>query len=177
MPKRKLSDISIPFPGTTRNVIVTDEEIENKNEQAKNKNRENQNKRADKAFRNFLTEAGVTNTEYWLFEEQEFDKYLAKFWHGVRKTGISDVEDESTDIMKKNLKYSAGSMKSFQYALNRMLRKHGHLYDITDKKSVSFTQSNAAFETVMKELKAKGRAEVKSAPEITEEGTKKFIFP
>ena len=62
MSKRTFSDISIPFPGTTRNVILTDDQIEQRNELAKNKNTENQNKRADKAFRNFLTEAGVEST-------------------------------------------------------------------------------------------------------------------
>ena len=105
------------------------------------------------------------------------DKYLAKFWHGVRKTGLNDIDQETTeDNMKKSLKYSAGSMKSFQYALNRVLKKHGHIYDITDKKGCSFRRSNAAFDTVMKELKSEGQVEVKSTPEITEEGTQNSGF-
>ena len=112
MTKHKSSDIPFNLPGTKRNVILTDKEVENKNQQGKNKNTQNQNKRADKAFRNFLTEAGVESTEYWLSEEDELDKYLAKFWHGVHKNGLRDVESEcDTDDQKKHLKYSAASMK------------------------------------------------------------------
>ena len=149
MSKRKISEIS---GNTKRHVILSDEDIAKKANDAKNKNTENQNKRADKAFRRFLTEADCSSLDYWLFEESELDNYLAKFWHGVRKEGVSDINDQTDeDIDKKTRKYTVASMKAFWYALNRVLKQKGHFYDITDKKGLSFRKSQSAFDTVLKE--------------------------
>ena len=69
--------------------------------------------------------------------------------------------------------YSANTMKNFWYALNRILKFKGHEYDIMNKHSLSFKKSQQAFLDSQKELKALGKAEVHSAPEITEEGKQK----
>ena len=66
--------------------------------------------------------------------------------------------------------YSANTMKSFRYSLNRILRSKGHEYDIMHKNSLSFKHSQQAFMDSQKELKALGKAQMHSAPEINKEG-------
>ena len=57
--------------------------------------------------------------------------------------------------------YSANTMQSFRYALNQILKFKGHEYDNT---------TSLAFLDSQKELKVIGKAEVYSAPEISEDG-------
>ena len=71
--------------------------------------------------------------------------------------------------MKQHL-YKANSLRNFCYGLNRILQNKGHLYDISDKKTASFQKSQQAFNDAIKELKSEGKGDVKSYPEIVEEG-------
>ena len=154
-----------------KDIVITDEDLEKKLITGKNLNTVKSEKKADKAFRNFLTANGCTNTDYWYFEEPELDNFLAKFWLCTRKEEQSDSEEsDNDDPEKKNKKYSANSIRSFRYALNRILRNKGHLYNITEK-GTSFRKCNEAFKVALKDLKSEGKAEVKSYPEITEDGT------
>ena len=66
--------------------------------------------------------------------------------------------------------YKANTLRNFRYGLNRILKTKGHLYDICDKKTASFTKFQQAFNDAIKELKREGKAEVESYPEIEEEG-------
>ena len=73
-------------------------------------------------------------------KNQNWDKALAKFKFGARKDICKDGVPHGDDDMK-NRKYSASSMKNFRYGLNRVLKKMGHLYGITDKNTTSFSRS------------------------------------
>ena len=96
---------------------------------------------------------------------------MTKFWFGARKNITEDSEEEENDDpnMKRRM-YSANTSKNFHYGLNRILKSKGHLYGIIDKRTASFTKSQQAFADALKELKAKGKAEIHSYPEIEEEG-------
>ena len=61
-------------------------------------------------------------------------------------------------------------MKNFRYALNRILKNKGHLYDIISPASLSFKRSQKAFIASQKELKELGKGHIHSAPEIKENG-------
>ena len=162
-----------------RNKILTDAEIEEKKQKLTNSNTTKQEERADRAFRKLLEECGVESTEYWLYTEPELDYYLGKFYFGARKDIDSDDEQmQGLSALEKDVKrkYSANSMQSFRYALNRNLHKKGHSFDITSKTCMSFTKSNELFSKALKELKEDGLAEVKSYPEIEESGNKTVQF-
>ena len=66
--------------------------------------------------------------------------------------------------------YSANTMKNFWYALNRILKSKGHLYDIISPSSLSFRRNQKAFTASQKELKQCGKAQIKSKQEITKDG-------
>ena len=153
-------------------VIYSDAEIKAKQEARKNRNTTKTEERADRAFRRFLSQCGETDLNYWNYTEPDLDAYLSKFWFGARKDPDSDYKSDNEDPERKQLMYSANTMKNFRYALNRILKFKGHEYDIMNKHSLSFKKSQQAFLDSQKELKALGKAEVHSAPEITEQGTK-----
>ena len=153
---------------------MDDKDLEFKTKKAKNENTEKTEKRANKAFTNFLIVMGCPpdKTDYWNFTEPELDSYLAKFWFGSRKDICEGdtVTNEEEDPQQKNRMYKANTLKNFPYGINRILKTKGHLYDITDKKTASFTKSQQAFNDAIKELKTEGKADVNSYPEIEEEG-------
>ena len=157
-------------PSVSKSVIYTDDQIKEKQKAGKNLNTTKTEERADRTFRKFLAQCGESNLEYWSYEEPELDNYLSKFWFGARKTADSDYESDSEDPERHNLMYSANTMKSFRYSLNRILKEKGHEYDIMNKNSLSFKRSQQAFLDSQKELKSLGKAEIHSAPEITEQG-------
>ena len=163
-PKKKLKLSS------NKAVIYSDDQIKEKQKAGKNINTTKTEEWADRAFRKFLAQCGETNLDYWYYEEPELDNFLSKFWFGARKNPESDYESDSDDPERQNLMYSANTMKSFRYSLNRILKTKGHEYDIMNKNSLSFKQSQQAFMDSQKELKSLGKAEIHSAPEIKEEG-------
>ena len=117
-----------------------------------------------------LLQYGKSDLHYWNYDEEELDSMLAKFWFGARKDPDTDEETDTEDPKKMNLMYSTNTMKNFRYIINRILKTKGHLYDIMSKATLSFKWSQQAFIDSQKELKALGKAEIKSAPEITEDG-------
>ena len=151
-------------------IVYTDDEIKAKQDAGKNKNTMKTEERADRAFCRFLQQCGESNLEYWNYEEPELDSFLLKFWFGARKDPDSDYESDSKDPDRKELMYSANTMRSFRYAINRILKFKGHEYDIMNKHSLSFKKSQQAFFDSQKELKALDKVQVHSAPEINEDG-------
>ena len=158
-----------------RCVVFSDEKLQRKQEAGKNKNTTKTEERANQAFQKFLRQCGESNVDYWFYEEPELDNYLSKFYFGARKDADSDFETDSEDPERQELMYSANTMRSFRYALSRILQSKGHEYDIMHKNSLSFKKSQQAFLDSQKELKALGKAQIKSAPEITEEGKHCFL--
>ena len=76
-----------------------------------------------------------------------------------------------------NLKDIVQSQFSEKFPLlNRILNSKGHLYDITDKKTASFKKSQQSFTDAIKELKANGKGDVESYPEIQESGRYLMLF-
>ena len=63
--------------------------------------------------------------------------------------------------------YSSGSLKTIRYGLNRASQDFGHLFEITGKKTASFTGSNKAFNLTLKEIKKAYKGHQKSTSEIT----------
>ena len=154
-----------------QHVVFTDDELLKKIKLSKNVNTEKSEKKAHKVFTNFLNQIGATEVDYWSYEEPELDNYLAKFWLGVRKYDCDLDTEDSQDSSKEKIEklYSANTLRNFRYALNRILKNRGHLYDITTK-GASFMKSDEAFKVALNELKEQGKAEVHSHPEIGEEG-------
>ena len=140
--------------------VLSDNELALKRRQLMNENTLVAEKNVDTAFREFLREIGYESIEYHLFEEEELSKMLSKFWFAARKK----PEPNKTE----NEMYSVSTLRSFKYAINRILKKKGHEYDIT--KSPNFKSCMDAFEDAIKELKEHGTGHVNSADEITDEG-------
>ena len=156
-------------------VMYTDEEIQQKQDANKNKNTTKAEERANNAFQKFLQQTGKANLEYWNYDEEELDNMLCKFYYKARKDPDSDYDSAEDDKQRSNLMYSANTMKNFRYSINRILKTKGHLYDIMNKQTLSFKKSQQAFINSQKELKQLGKAEIHSAPEISEDG-KFFVF-
>ena len=93
--------------------MLSDDALDSKLQAGKNSNTEKSEKKAHKAFVNFLKQNGPTNLDYWYFEEPGLDKYLTKFWLGVRKSDIEDASDNEDDMDKKDRLYSANTLHSF----------------------------------------------------------------
>ena len=157
-----------------RFLVLSDDDLDIRTKKNKNENTLKAERKADKAFTNFLIAMGVPETDvdlaYWNYTEPELDKYLAKFWFSARKSTIDTTANSEEDPDKKQQLYKANTLRNFQYSINRILKTKGHLYDITDKKTTSFTKSQRAFNDAIKELKAEGKGDVDSYPEIIEEG-------
>ena len=155
---------------------LSDDQLDKKLKEGQNENTVKSERKAHKAFNRFLIENGADDLEYWLFEEPELDNWLAKFWLCVRKSDDDTDSEREEDPEQKDRMYSANTLRSFRYGLNRVLRMKGHLYKITEK-GTSFIKSDESFKLAIKELKSEGKAEVHSHPEITEEGTVIFNDP
>ena len=158
-----------------RFVLYSDKEIEDKIQANKNRNTTKSEQCANSAFQKFLSQYGKDNLEYWFYDEEELDSMLAKFWFGSRKDTDLDAESNTDDPKKMNLMSSANAMKHFRYALNRILKTKGHLYDIMSKSTLSFRKSQQAFADSQKELKELAKGQIRSVPQITEDG-KNVVF-
>ena len=160
-----------------RHIIFSDEELEEKSKKQKNKNTQKSEITATNAFQKFLLAAGVdeANIDFWNYSEEDLDKFLAKFWFGGRKIDLteenSDEEDfENSDKNATHPMYLANTLINFQYGLNRVCKSKGHQHDIHAKDSSGFKKSKEAFTNALKELKKEGKGDIKSHPEIVEEG-------
>ena len=92
---------------------------------------------------------------FWTIPIADLDALLGKFWLSVRQ------EDGS--------RYKLGTMQTFKYALNRVLKRHGYPDLI---KNEEFPMSERSFKTAKKELIGDGLGTTKTTPEIDQEGKK-----
>ena len=151
-------------------VVYDDDQISVKKRKSENQNTVKSEERVNRAFQRFLAQCDVKSTDYWYFTEPELDKHLAKFYLGACKFSTDEDATFDEDPDQKSRKYSANSLKIFWHTLNQILKQKGHLYDIISENGTSFKKSNDAYKVAMRELKDEGKAEVKSHPEIEEEG-------
>ena len=63
---------------SSRFVLYSEEELQNKHEASRNRNTCRSEDRANSAFQKCLTQAGKSNLEYWYYEEYELDLMLTK---------------------------------------------------------------------------------------------------
>ena len=162
-------------PPRKRFAHYSEEELKEKSESVQKKNTLKNEEKAERAFKSYLTEIGVKNTDFYTYTEAELDGHLAKFWFGPRKvpkrgnksTFMSDIND--VEAVEDN-KYKVGSLYTMRHSLNRALKRYGHNFDITKKASISFTKSIKAFEDAIAELKKEGKGFVRNTPEITQAG-------
>ena len=131
----------------------SDQEISEKQHKLENKNTLKNEEKATRAFRHYLSEIGQDNTDSFNYTKDELDYHLSKFWFSARTQQKGDY-------------YSASSLETIQYGLNRALKRFGHQYDITKCECTSFTRSIEAFEDARKELKQLGKGRVKNHKEI-----------
>ena len=99
-------------------------------------------KKAVNIFREYLHSLGLEDTDFFTFTEDELDFYLTSFWWNAHT--------------KKGEEYTASSMDTIRYSLNRALNNYGHNYDITHKNSISFKKSIKAFHDAQKDQKKRG---------------------
>ena len=118
----------------------------------------NENK-AVNAFKNYLAEIGLEDMNFFTFTEAKLDRHLTTFWFNART--------------KNGENYSASSLDTIRYGLNRALKKYGHSYDITKKECSSFTESIGSFESAQRKLTKFGKGHVKNYKEI--KPTRKFL--
>ena len=138
------------------------EECISKGESVQNKNTLNNEKKACNIFNDYLNALGLENPDFFTFTEAELDHYLTSFWWNART--------------KKGSEYTASSIETIRYSLNRALMHHGHNYDITHKNCLSFHKSIKAFEDSQKDRKQQGLGQVKNTEEIPAAGTIIFTY-
>ena len=135
---------------------LTTEECVSKGDSVQNRNTINNELKSSKIFKAYLSQLGVENTDFFSYTEQELDEYLSTFWWNART--------------QKGNEYTASSMETIRYSLNRALQRFRHNFDITSKKGVSFLNSIKSFENAQKDRKQRGLGRVKNTQEITASG-------
>ena len=103
-----------------------------------------------------MASLGLEDTDFFCFTEDELDHYLTTFWWNA--------------CTQKGQEYTASSMETIRYYLNRALHNAGHNYDITHKNSISFHKSIKAFKDSQKDRKQRGLGVVKNTEEIPAAG-------
>ena len=164
-----------------RMIHLSDEEIASKRGKYTPKSMVRSNKNAHSIGLKYLEECNYENTDYLHYPVGELNKVLCKFWFAIRKQkktktkdiGTSDSElTEDLPTSEQNddeLLYSKATIENIRHALNRNLQEAGRAIDIiTDHQ---FIECNNCYKDACKELKAKGKAVVKSYPEIIHSGT------
>lgn len=142
---------------TSRFVILTEEEVEEKQRSQQKKNTIAAEKKADRAFRDFLSECPeIESTNFYTFDIPMLDKYLRMFYFGAW---------QKKDPTKK---YTVSSLEQMRNSLSRALKRFGHTFDIT--KDSAFTKSIEGYKDACKELKSEGYGVVKSHKAINAAG-------
>ena len=138
------------------------DECVTKGKEIQNKNTINNEKKAMNIFKQYLSSLGLEDTDFFSFTEDELDHYLTTFWWNART--------------QKGKEYSASSMETIRYAINRSLISYGHNFDITHKNSISFKKSIKAFKDSQKDRKQRGLGRVKNTSEIPSEGNMSILI-
>ena len=135
---------------------LTENDCAIKGEEMQNKNTISSEQKSCRIFKEYLQQIGVQDTNFFLFTEEELDKHLSTFWWNART--------------RKGTNYTASSIETIRYSINRALQRYGHNYDITSKNSLSFVTSNKSFQNAQKDRKQNGLGVVKNTEEIPSEG-------
>lgn len=72
-----------PTTKQSKFVILTDEELKEKEEKLDNANTLKRECSAHITFDKFLEQAGVQSRDYWLYSDEDLCQWLRKFWFGV----------------------------------------------------------------------------------------------
>ena len=86
-----------------------------KGREIQNKNTKNNEKKAVNMFKEYLSSLGLEDTDFFHYTEDELDHYLTTFWRNA--------------CTKKGTEYTASSMETTHYSLNRALINFGHNFD------------------------------------------------
>ena len=139
------------------------DEIKQKQQDLRNSNSVKNEKKSSEAFKAYLEQIKVENTDFFTYSEPELDGHLATFWWNART--------------RSGEKYKASSLETIRHGLKRALINYGHQFDITDEKgTTSFTKSIKAFKAAIKELKLTGFGHVTHRKEIIPEGQYLFLI-
>ena len=90
-PKKKLKQ------NKSRFIVYSETEIKSKHDAARNVNTSRSEDRANSAFQKFLTQVGKEDLRYWLYDEEELDDMLEKFWFGAHKDPEEDYQSDPED--------------------------------------------------------------------------------
>ena len=104
-------------PSRKRFKILTDEEMKEKQLSVQNINSIKNEKKAEKAFKEYLQQAGEVDINFYCYAEEKLDYHLSKFWFAARK--------------KNEELYRVSSLENMRHSLNRALKRFGHNFDIT----------------------------------------------
>jgi hypothetical protein len=141
---------------SNRFLMLTPDEIKEKERGAKNKHSKSAEERAARAFVSFIKQSEEeVDLDFTKFNDAELDAWLARFWHGARTR-----EEKS---------YRCSSLNNIRFSLNR------HLQDKCDRDidiihGAAFKNSTSKFNTAMELLKDEGQGFVKHYDEITQDG-------
>ena len=155
----------------------SDEQIQFKRKSTIPKATLKNNDKWDRAFRSYLMEKGVENTQYWYYPDEELDHILCKFWFEARSQRAPLNEDQRREALAKNLdpypeRYTIASLHNLRNGLSRCLADHGKNIDLTT--DPKFINCQCAFKDACKELKQFGKGNVNSYPEIEHSGNTIF---
>ena len=133
------------------------------------------NKNAHTIMLKYLEEIGVENNNCIHYPADELNAILCKFWFAIRKqkkdkpSKNSDIDFDNNETENDdNYLYSKATLENIRHALNCVIQEAGRPLDIlSDQESI---ESNRCYRDACKELKAKGKAVVKSYPEIIHSG-------
>ena len=135
MANSKLAGQKLKNEQLNQHILFSKEELLKKVKLVKNASTKKSEDKADRAFTKFLSQLGATDLNYWISEESELKNHLTKFWLGLHKymnkDDIKELAEDSKDKMDKL--YSRNTLQIFWYALNRILKEKGHLYNTTTK--------------------------------------------
>ena len=110
-------------------------------------------------MREYLKEKGM-HTEFESMSKNELDSVLSSFYVEARtKTG---------ELYKKT------SLDSIKYGLNRFLKQKSQTGTFDLLTDAAFDQSNEAYKTALREIKAAGKAEIAHYPPIPEADMEKL---
>ena len=85
MPYTSLENTSEIWCLSKKNLVfITLDEIEAKQLKLENKNTQKNEQKAARAFRNYLVEQGLENTDFYTFTQAELDHHLNTLWFNAK---------------------------------------------------------------------------------------------
>ena len=157
--------------------LHSDENVVEKRGKYTPKSTTRSNNNAHRIMFKYLEECGYENTDYIHYPTQELNSILCKFWFSIHKQPKKDSKKRSIECFTENIDpndndneglYSKTTLENIRHALNRVFQDNRRPIDIITEHD--FIESNKAYKDACKELKAKGKAVVKSYPEIVHAG-------